>query len=73
MSRPALYLLFRNKADIYRAIGAMLLERSAEQAKTALAGDGPVRRAHDGAIEGSLIAMMKHDHRIAARRPNSST
>ena len=27
MSRPALYLLFRNKAEIYRAIGAMLLER----------------------------------------------
>ena len=26
VSRPALYLLFRNKADIYRAIGAMLLD-----------------------------------------------
>ena len=33
ISRPALYLLFKNKADIYRAIGAALLEQSAERAE----------------------------------------
>ena len=59
VSRPALYLLFRNKADIYRAIGAMLLENSAEQARLALAGDGPFTERMMAAIEGSLIAMMK--------------
>ena len=59
VSRPALYLLFKNKADIYRAIGAMLLENSAEQARTALAGDGPFAERMMAAIEGSLISMMK--------------
>ena len=28
MSRPALYLLFKNKADIYRAIGERMFELS---------------------------------------------
>ncbi|TJV53886.1 MAG: helix-turn-helix transcriptional regulator, partial [Mesorhizobium sp.] len=41
MSRPALYLQFKNKTDIYRAIALMLLSRSLEQAKTALAGEEP--------------------------------
>ena len=38
VSRPALYLLFRNKTDIYRAIGAGLLEQSVETARMALQG-----------------------------------
>jgi AcrR family transcriptional regulator len=59
VSRPALYLLFKNKADIYRAIGATLLENSAEQARSALAGNGPFIERMMAAIEDSLIAMMK--------------
>ena len=31
ISRPALYLLFRNKTDIYRAIGEALLESSSRR------------------------------------------
>ena len=59
VSRPALYLLFRNKAGIYRAIGAMLLENSAEQARLALAGAGPFAERMLAAIDRSLIALMK--------------
>jgi AcrR family transcriptional regulator len=59
ISRPALYLLFKNKADIYRALGAALLERSAESADDELAKDGPFVERMLAAIECSLIAMMK--------------
>jgi len=59
ISRPALYLLFKNKADIYRALGAALLERSAEAAEQELAKDGPFVERMLAAIERSLIAMMK--------------
>jgi AcrR family transcriptional regulator len=59
VSRPALYLLFKNKAEIYRAIGAMLLDASAEAASTTLAADGPFAERMMASIECSLIAMMK--------------
>ncbi len=36
VSRPALYLLFRNKADIYRAIGERMFELSAQQMRDVL-------------------------------------
>lgn len=59
VSRPALYLLFKNKAEIYRAIGAMVLEASAQAAREALAAEGPFTERTMAAIECSLIAMMK--------------
>ena len=59
VSRPALYLLFKNKAEIYRAIGAMLLDASAQAGRAALAADGPFAERMMAAIECSLIAMMK--------------
>ena len=59
ISRPALYLLFKNKADIYRALGAALLERSAETAEEELAKDGAFVERMLAAIDRSLIAMMK--------------
>src|SRR5262245_53496191 len=59
ISRPALYLLFKNKADIYRAIGAALLERSAESAQAELAKGGPFVERMTAAIDRSLISMMK--------------
>lgn len=36
VSRPALYLVFRNKTDIYRAIGACFLSTSVARAREAL-------------------------------------
>ena len=47
----------------------MLLENSAEQARAALAGDGPFTERMMAAIECSLIAMMEQIRirRMAAR------
>jgi len=59
VSRPALYLLFKNKAEIYRAIGTMLLDASAQAGRAALASDGPFAERMMAAIECSLIAMME--------------
>lgn len=42
ISRPALYLVFRNKTDIYRALVAEFLEQTVVNAREALAEDGPL-------------------------------
>ncbi|RWO00601.1 TetR/AcrR family transcriptional regulator [Mesorhizobium sp.] len=62
MSRPALYLQFKNKTDIYRAIALMLLSRSLEQAKTALAGEEPFAGRTMRAIDEALISMTRTVH-----------
>ncbi|WP_457151515.1 TetR/AcrR family transcriptional regulator [Mesorhizobium sp. P5_C1] len=58
MSRPALYLLFKNKTDIFRAIAMMVLSRSVESAKMALAGDGAFTERMTRAIDEAFISMM---------------
>jgi len=58
MSRPALYLQFKNKTDIFRAIAMMVLSRSAAAAKVALAGDGAFSERMMRAIDEAFIAMM---------------
>lgn len=59
VSRPALYLLFKNKAEIYRALGTMLLDASAEMARKSLGADGSFAERLTAAIDSSLIAMME--------------
>jgi AcrR family transcriptional regulator len=59
MSRPALYLVFKNKTEIYRAIALMLLSRSIGQAKAALAGEEPFAERMMRAIDEALISMMR--------------
>ena len=59
MSRPALYLLFKNKTDIYRAIAQMLLDRSAEEAQVVLSAEGSLGDRLTAMIEACLIAMMQ--------------
>lgn len=59
VSRPALYLLFRNKTDIYREIGAGLLENSIEMARIALDANAPFAERMTATIERSLIDMMR--------------
>lgn len=59
VSRPALYLLFRNKADIYREIGTGLLENSVETARIALGANAPFAERMTTAIERSLIDMIR--------------
>lgn len=58
MSRPALYLQFKNKTEIFRAIAMMVLSRSAAAAKVALAGDGAFSERMMRAIDEAFIAMM---------------
>jgi AcrR family transcriptional regulator len=58
MSRPALYLLFKNKTDIFRAIAMMVLSRSVESAKMALAGDSAFTERMTQAIDEAFISMM---------------
>jgi AcrR family transcriptional regulator len=60
VSRPALYLLFKNKTDIYRAIASALLQRSAAAAASALRGDKPFADLMLDALDGAIFSMMQH-------------
>ena len=62
MSRPALYLLFKNKTDIFRAIALMLLGRSVEQAKSELEGGGTIAERMMRAVDAALISMIGAVH-----------
>lgn len=70
MSRPALYLVFRNKTDIYRAIAQTYFDASVANARRILAGDGPLEARMNAMLEGSIFAMMDefmqspHGHEI---------
>ena len=70
MSRPALYLLFRNKIDIYQAIALSYFDASAASARRVLAGDGPIGERLNLLLETSMFAMMEefmrspHGHEI---------
>lgn len=59
MSRPALYLLFRNKSDIFRAIATAMLDQSAETTRAELEAEGPFAERMMAAIDKSFIAMME--------------
>jgi AcrR family transcriptional regulator len=59
VSRPALYLVFKNKSEIYRALGTLVLDASVDAATKLLAGEGPFAERAMAAIECSLIALMK--------------
>lgn len=59
MSRPALYLFFRNKSDIFRAGASALLDQSVVNAARALSEEGPFVSRMTGAIEHSFVALMR--------------
>lgn len=63
VSRPALYLVFKNKTDIYRAIAAMMLEESTETARSALASGGPFAERMMDAIHGAMISLIQQVQR----------
>lgn len=58
MSRPALYLLFRNKADIYRAISDRMFEQSLDGIDAALQGEGSLAERLYRTIDGAMISMV---------------
>lgn len=56
ISRPALYLVFRNKTDIYRALAAEFLQTMMATAREALASDAPLTER----LERALLCMLDH-------------
>jgi len=54
ISRPALYLVFRNKTDIYRALATHFLEKMLTDARRVLSDDGPLAER----LERSLICTL---------------
>jgi len=58
VSRPALYLLFKNKTDIYRAICSCLLCNSVREAREALAGDAPFAERVTEALDRALFNLI---------------
>lgn len=58
VSRPALYLQFRNKTDIYRAVAGCLFARCLVLSKQALAGDGPLVERLDRLLEDALFGTL---------------
>lgn len=59
LSRPALYLIFRNKTDIYRAIAQCVLDRSLEVARHELAAPGSLTERLDRLVTNALYCLMK--------------
>lgn len=58
MSRPALYLLFRNKAEIYRAIAGRMFDQSRQSMQELLEGPGSLGERLYAAIEATMIDMI---------------
>lgn len=58
MSRPALYLIFRNKADIFRAGAERVFERSAIRMDEVLNGPGPFADRVFQSVDQGMICMM---------------
>jgi|JI10StandDraft_1071094.scaffolds.fasta_scaffold299087_3 AcrR family transcriptional regulator len=58
MSRPAIYLHFKNKTDIYRSIALDMLTLSAAQAKAELERPGPFADRLERAIDVAIISMI---------------
>jgi AcrR family transcriptional regulator len=59
VSRPALYLQFKNKTDIYRAIAQAMLETAVSHAQSVLEGNEPFAARVFSALDGGMIQMMK--------------
>lgn len=66
MSRPALYLLFRNKAEIYRALAGRVFGQCTAVTDAALAGGGTLAerlaRAVDGVMSGIFDEIEQTPH-----------
>jgi AcrR family transcriptional regulator len=56
ISRPALYLVFRNKTDIYRALATEFLQGIIANAREVLASDDPLADR----LERSIVCMLDH-------------
>jgi len=68
MSRPALYQLFGNKTDIFRALADDLLSEVIEKARAAMAQGGTFRERLDRAMQASILDM----HRFIEQTPHGT-
>ncbi|MGB8818112.1 MAG: TetR/AcrR family transcriptional regulator [Rhizobiaceae bacterium] len=59
MSRPALYLQFKNKGEIYSAIASEMMRRALEGAKAALDGKGSIEDRLFAAIKSGILDPME--------------
>ncbi len=59
ISRPALYLVFRNKTDIYRALAAQFLNELLVRTEAVRAEEGPLAARLDRMCEGVFYCMMR--------------
>ncbi|MEM0899350.1 MAG: helix-turn-helix domain-containing protein [Pseudomonadota bacterium] len=59
VSRPALYQVFKNKTDIFRALSFFMLERAEEVAKTELDGDGAFPDRLIRSVDRSILDVMR--------------
>ena len=68
ISRPTLYQLFANKADIYRGVVQSMIECTLEAAREELAAQTPISRK----ILAALVAAVIEPHRIVERLPHGA-
>lgn len=59
ISRPALYLEFKNKADIYRAGFLAMLDRTFRSVDAALEGEGPLCQRLIAALDAGVVAPLR--------------
>ena len=59
LSRPALYLVFKNKTDIYRAIARCVLAQIVSRAREAMQGEGPLLARLDRMIETAFFEILR--------------
>lgn len=59
ISRPALYLIFRNKTDIYRALASRFLNAALGQTEAVLASKGTLAERLDRMCEEVFYCMMR--------------
>jgi AcrR family transcriptional regulator len=59
ISRPALYLHFKNKTEIYRAISQTIMDEVIREAKAVLSGDGPLEERLNATVDRTFLAVMR--------------
>ncbi len=65
MSRPALYLQFRNKGEIFSAIASEMMGRALQGAKAALDGTGSMEDRLFAAIKTGILDPVEYLHSTA--------
>lgn len=62
MSRPALYLLFDNKTDIFRSLSARFHQKTLKMAEAALGQDGDIEHRICTAIKARMLPIYSLAH-----------